>query len=342
MRRTTDRAKVLGWITVMAPLAAACTGCSSSNSTSPGGNDAAAGGVEAGTSLDAAADAEGGSKTIAITWQILRQPVAGAASSRGDAGADEAGTAEAGADEAGADDAGTADAGDSGRRVSGGPPVEGVKVCVYQNPAIPCVMTDANGDFTLAGLPPTTHIAVTLEKSGYYSELLAIGTPATDTTNNVLPQFISPVIPGFPALPGVTLDSQKGSVTLFAAGPDNDAGVSGVSGNGVGSNPGLTMAFMPQSGDGPFFVNSDNTFAPTATSFVALLSQTFNVAPGMYTITFTDPNNNDCEPLNFPFDGNGYATSVKHTIQIPVAAGYTTLAGVVCTPIHAIVATDGG
>lgn len=338
MRRTTDRAKLLGWITVMAPLAAACTGCSSSNSTSPGGNDAAAGGVEAGTSLDAAADAEGGSKTVAITWQILRQPVAGAASSRGDAGADEAGTAEAGADEAG-----TADAGDGGGRVSGVPPVEGVKVCVYQNSAIPCVMTDANGDFTLAGLAPRTNIAVTLEKSGYYSELLAIGTPSTDTTNNVLPQFISPVIAGFPALPGVALDSQKGSVTLFAAGPDRDAGVSGVSGNGVGSDPGLTMAFMPQSGDGPFFVNSDNTFAPTATSFVALLSQTFNVAPGMYTITFTDPNNNDCEPLNFPFDGNGYAIpNVKHEIQIPVVAGYTTLAGVVCTPNSTIVSTDGG
>jgi hypothetical protein len=147
-------------------------GCSSSsNSATPAANDA---GAEASIGVGVKAGADGAVTHVTLQWavaSVTTLPVVagpdGGSGEASEAGAGEAGTSEGGID-AGALDAGAPDAGeieDGGEPVvsdAGGdgsasladlPPLAGVQVCIYQNSAIPCVTTQADGTFSLPGLP---------------------------------------------------------------------------------------------------------------------------------------------------------------------------------------------
>jgi hypothetical protein len=299
--------------------AALAVGCSSSNSNSPAA-DAAAEGNVVGPVGDAGADGDAG-KLVAIHWKILTQTLPGI------------GSPEAGADDAG----GGADAGDAGR---GAAPVEGAMICVYQNSAIPCATTDSKGEFTLGGLPPVTNVPLTLEKTGYYPEILAINTPGTDTDDTMYPQYLSKVTDEtYLQTLGITPDTTKGRVQVAAIGFAHDAGLTGL---GFGADVGAMISLSPMSGTGPFFVDHGNLYAPDAGSYVGLLATYFNVDPGMYAVTVIDPVN-DCEATSFPFSGNGYpGGAMSHQVLFPVVGGFTTVLAELCTQVTIPVSTDGG
>jgi hypothetical protein len=310
----------MGAVASYAALAAGCSS-SSSNATSPVA-DAAAEGNAVGPSGEAGADGDAGGKLVAIHWKIVTQTLPGI-----------------GLPEAGADDAGS-DGGDAGDGGSGAAPVEGAMICVYQNSAIPCATTDSKGEFTLSGLPAVTNVPLTLEKTGYYPEILAINTPGTDTDDTMYPQYLAKVTDETYLQPlGITPDTTKGRVQVAAIGFAHDAGLTGLS---FGADLGAMISLSPMSGTGPFFVGPGNLYAPDAGSYVGLLATYFNVDPGNYTITVTDPVN-DCEATSFPFSGNGYpGGAMSHKVLFPVVAGFTTVLAELCTQLSMTVSTDGG
>jgi hypothetical protein len=219
-------------------------------------------------------------------------------------------------------------------------PVPGVKVCVYQQPSIPCVMSDADGVYTLEGLPPLQDIAITYEKDGFRPTLKAIETASTDTDATGNPTYFEPATDADPPIGSAVDWTDKGWVSFFALGPGALNGDAGSTVKIVG-DPGATVTISPQSGVGPLFVTDDNQFDTSATKLIDLSGYVFNVDPGTYTMTFTDPNN-DCEPISFPFGGWGYPGD-SHNLSFPVVKGFgTELVGVICTPNSVIAGGDGG
>jgi hypothetical protein len=269
------------------------------------------------------------------------------AAAPGEGGAGEGGTPEGGAAEGGSgetvaesDDAGPSDASFSqkvdGASLANLPPLPGVTVCVYQNSAIPCVTTQADGTFTLPGLPVRADIVISLQKTGYQSYLLPIETASTDMDGRSNPVIMSPT-GGQPNLPFAIDLQTKGLVDAFAV------SVSGAAMNVFAGTKDTQVTLAPASGNGPYFVNDDNQIDLSATSFVGSTALYYNVAPGTYTLTYSNPAY-DCEPISFPFGQFGFPiTSPAHSLKIVVAAGYVTgIVGALCTINPVIVAVDGG
>jgi hypothetical protein len=322
----------LRWALVLPSLVAlpaaalvAGAGCSSSGNGDSPSKEAGAG--EAGVSTEGGGDSAtsgDAASTVSLTGIVVTGTTTSGAQP-------DSGGADGSTDEAGVD--GGADGGDGGL-----PGLPGVQICVYpKTGAIPCVMTDADGAFTLAGLPVRTNVAFTLDKAGYRRYLRPIGTASTDMDGRSRPIVMVPSSSPDPAI-GVTVDWQnKGQVSVFAVAQPPDAG-----GAYIGDF-GAQVALTPVSGNGPFFTDTHGNYVLSATSLVSSTARYFNLDPGTYTLTATDPNN-DCEPILFPFAAYGFpVTSPKHSVQFPIVAGYSTyLVGFICTPISMLAQVDGG
>ena len=338
-------------------------GCSSSSSpasaAADGGPEATVAPTPDGASPDAAPT------TITVQWAVV-DGFGGAAADGGssEAGADDGGgadAAEAGAGDAGAGDGGDGLDGDAGvatvadatvtpADAAGGtdadtdgsmsltnlPPLPGVTVCVYQNSTIPCVTSQADGTFTLPGLPIRSDLVLTLKKSGYNSYLLPIETASTDTDERSNPVFMTKPSADPPAI-GVPVDfTNKGVIDAFAV------VISGADMNVFSATSGTSVSMAPVSGNGPYYLGN-NGIALDAGTFQSSTALFYNVDPGTYTLTYANPAY-DCEPISFPFGGFGFpVTTPAHSLKLIVAAGYVTgIVGVLCTPKPNIVAVDGG
>ncbi len=343
-----------------AGVAAAGCSSSSSNPAAPGDD----GGAEASVVPDAAPP-DSAPTTATLQWKVVsRAPAtdrgpgdsdagdgavsdgavvdAGSSGDASDGAVSEAGVGDAAVDagDSAALDAGSTadDAGDATDVVNLGglPPLSGVQVCIYQNSSFPCVSTQADGTFTMPGLPIRSDVVLSFTKSGYQSYLLPIETASTDMDGRSSPivmDLASTYVP-----PGVTYDATKGSVVAFAVtegGPDG--------GSFVGVHD-TTIALSPMSGSGPFFLDETGQIAPaTTTTFVGNTALYYSVDPGSYTLTYSNPTY-DCEPISFPFGQFGIpVTTPAHSLKITVGAGYVTgIVGVLCTMNPVIVAVDGG
>jgi len=258
-------------------------------------------------------------------------------------GVAEAGVAEAGVAEAGLAEASVAEAGetDASEKVDGAslanlPPLPGVTVCIYQDPTTPCVTTQADGTFTMPGLPPRTDLVLSLVKSGYNSYLAPIETASTDMDGRNNPLIMSP--PGTAPNIGVAVDLQtKGIIDAFAV------STSGANMNVFAGTDATQITLTPASGNGPFFVNDNNQIDLSVTSFVGSTAFYYNVAPGTYTLTYANTGY-DCEPILFPFGQFGFPVATPaHSLKVVVGAGYVTgIVGALCTVNPVVVAVDGG
>ena len=339
------RCALLASLVVSIPAAGlVVSGCSSSsNSAGPGAG--AEGGAEASVEAGPAEGGEAGKKGFKLQWLV--QPIgskiglveAGAPTEAGaEAGGAEAGGTEGGTDEGGVYGGGS-DAGDAGQGDGSVPGLEGVKVCVYQNTDIPCTTTAADGTFTLTGFSALTNAAITLDKAGYQPQLLSIQTASTDMDERQYPVYMPDTDGGAPPI-GTAIDPTKGRLTTFILGSSPTA-------NGdFRGEPGASMTLMPMSGLGPFYLGQGGIVeGATAYTDTGLQALYFNLTPGMYTLTYNDPDPmKDCEPVLFPFDSRGIAGPMgSHQVSFPVVAGYTTgNIGEICTTGAPIVAVDGG
>ena len=230
-----------------------------------------------------------------------------------------------------------ADASDTdGMSLSDFPPLAGVTVCVYQNSAIPCVMSQADGTFTLPGLPIRSDLVLTLKKDGYNQYLLPIETASTDSDSRSNPVIMFKAFTAPPPI-GIPVDyANKGVVDAFAV------SVGGASMNVFSSIGGTSVTIAPMTANGPYYIGSSG-YVLDAGTFQGTQALFYNVDPGTYTLTYANPNY-DCEPISYPFGGFGFpVTSPPHSLKVVVAAGYVTgIVGVLCTPNAPIVAVDGG
>ena len=234
---------------------------------------------------------------------------------------------------------GVVDAGDGGSRLE---PIEGVNVCAMGHSEIPCAMTASDGSFTISGLVLGQHTVLTFEKTGYISLIRPIVMGKMDQLDTV-PVLMARTSDTEPDL-GVPIDTSTfGSVQFFlvaVAGAIPNTGA--VDLYGLSDVPGVKVSMSPASGVGPYYTDTSNGIAFDAGSTVGFDALYFNVAPGDYTISVDDPNDN-CAALSFTYASAGYPVlTTPHTVAFPVIAGYTDSVGVLCTRNARIVNVDGG
>jgi len=296
-----------------------------------------AGGGAGGAAKDGGADAPSSQGLrLQMRVTILPQALVAVHSVGGDGGARHGGERDAGEKDG-------ATAGDGGIAAALGAamPLPGVEVCVYQDSSIPCATTQADGSFTMTGLPMRTNLALTLKKSGYYSYLLPIQTASADMDGRSNPAQMAPSGGPAPDL-GIAVDLQnKGLIQIVAIAFGGTAAM--VDAGAFTTVPGTKVSLSPMSGNGPYFINGSDEFDLSATSFVGIAANYYNVAAGNYTLTFSNPGF-DCEPVLFPFGQFGWPlTTPAHSIGVLVVPGYITGSVVaLCSKAATIVATDGG
>jgi hypothetical protein len=315
------------------------SGCSSSSSSATPGTGTE-GGAEASVEAGPYEAGEAGKGGLKLQWLVQ---AIGSKIGLVEAGAPSEAGAEAGGTEGGTDEGGvygSSDAGDAGQGDGSVPGLEGVKVCVYQNTDIPCTTTAADGTFTLTGFSALTNVALTLDKAGFQPTLLSIQTASTDMDGRQYPVYMADTDGGAPPIGTAVDTTAKGQLTTFVLGQSPTA-------NGdFSGEPGASMTLAPMSGVGPFYLAQGNIVeGATAYTDNGLQALYYNLAPGMYTLTYNDPDPmKDCEAVLFPFDSRGIAGAMgSHQVSFPIVAGYTTgNIGEICTKGAAIVAIDGG
>jgi hypothetical protein len=286
-----------------AAFAAACSSSSSNTGTTSGGLGTDGGNTGVAENFDAAFD---GQTSLNLKWLITEQPAIGY-------GYGDAGGLNSGAD-------------------GGMSPIAGVKVCVYQNTAIPCATSAADGTFTLGNLPPRTNMTLSFTADGYVPILKAIQTASSDMDGTSNPVRMTLSSDPDPNLGGVTIDwTNKGQLAFFALGPQPDASST------LSADVGATVALSPSAGNGPYYLDGNGDFDLTATSLLSGgVGYYYNLPAGNYTLTFTDHVNN-CAPLDVFFAGYGWPDPPT-SVQFPIVAGYVTeLVGVLCTVKPALV-----
>jgi hypothetical protein len=211
-------------------------------------------------------------------------------------------------------------------------PIGGMKVCVHGHDEIACVMSDAEGHFTLVGLPPRTELVLTFDKAGYTKASKTVGTASTDM-QGVDIIYISPDSHN----PPVTLKGGKGGVSFLALTPVPGS----TDPTAVLALPGVTVALSPATGDGPFFYDRRIVLHASATQTLSSLGFFYNLDPGEYTLSFDHPKF-ACAPLNIGLAAWGLPAP-PHGVRFTVLADYlTTEMLTYCTPKSVIAGADGG
>lgn len=320
----------LTWQVVTATPVAAYVGYDGGGAGAGGADDAGSDGAvsDAASVGDAASDGSPGDAMSGAEAGVMDDGGTGAADTgavaAGDGGVDGASN---GSPDAGGP-TGSPDAGGSGTQ-----PVAGLRVCVYRDPTIPCVMSDSAGKFTLPGLPMMSDVVVSMTKTGYLPVLLPIETGSTDMDGSAVGPFpmTASATSSASSVPTTVDLVAKGMLVFFAIMPDNGS-LSSV----VGAL-GTKVSLSPMNGSGPFFQTNHNAIDPAATSVVDQNGFYFNLDPGNYQLSFADPHF-DCAPLSTPW-GFGFP-SPPSAVKFPIVAGYETApVGVLCTPQSVIVNT---
>lgn len=219
------------------------------------------------------------------------------------------------------------------------PPLPGVVTCVVDNtgasdPSIPCVTSDANGEFTLTGLATNTPILLSSEKEQYQPVITAVRMGPIDMGIDPAGIRMIPLLAdgGAPVLgwdPSVQRDPAKGSLTAFAISliQTPEAGIAAP--QNYFTN-GVTFTITPAGGhDGPYYVRVDESWASGATSTVGGYGAWFlNLDPGEYAITATHPTL-PCVPIN----RYGWPQTDGTAKAVVVAGLMTASIGFACNPV---------
>jgi hypothetical protein len=287
-------------------VAASLFACSSDKKTTPGGADAGSGGATG----------------------------SGGASGTGGGSSSGGGTSKGGSDGGGADAGATSVTGTVADLSNGDatrnfdytkyPAVSGMKVCVYGDASIPCVMTDANGKYTITGVPVGTQFYLSYEKDTYRPTLFATSV-AKPGAFNVVTMLVTTEAYSetFASQGGVTNDTSAGTIIFGATelGPASTPFHEMFGTTEIFYLEGYTVSISPAAKAGPVFTSATWTADATLTKSSAAGWGFFQAAPGDYTLTFTKP---------------GYNCPVTKTM---VVKGFTTTyVGSLCTKI----AGDGG
>ncbi len=175
----------------------------------------------------------------------------------------------------------------------GNPTLGGVKVCLYQRPTTPCVLSAQDGSYILSGVPFDTEVAVTFEDST--RDLVPMMFPfyadSKDFVNTIprirAEMFTKTIGAQISALLGVTIDWTKTQVgaELQELDPFLKPLVGG------------TVVMTPTSGTGPIYLPDSGQSNATSTQSAGL-AVFYNVDPNKdYDFVFSHPQRR-CYPDN--------------------------------------------
>jgi Carboxypeptidase regulatory-like domain len=213
-------------------------------------------------------------------------------------------------------------------------PLAGVSVCVIdatgaKDTSIPCVTTNAKGEYSIPALAPKQNLIVSFEKAGYGTQVIALDVGTADATRADLRMAANAsgdagtdagAGQGFGWDPSVVQDPTKGFFNTFSVVSASQADA-GTAAPGFDFAVGVSFAVTPKSGVGPFYVNADETWASGATSTAGGYGAWFlNLTPGTYTVTATSPTMT-CSAIG----GNGYGwAQADGSSKVPVLKGTNT------------------
>jgi hypothetical protein len=204
-----------------------------------------------------------------------------------------------------------------------GLPLVGVKVCVYQHPEIPCLISSDKNDAGTGGglflfdcLPPNVNLALTFEKDGYVKILSPVApAPAGETTLHgvTLPTVAKATLAATAMKTTYPTPAGKNIVigTLF----DGSGGT--VTGGVVSLSTSATTWYTDGTTGLP-----DGTLKATSKNGQYLFVDT---APGEVDVTATAAGK-PCVPRF------GWPSAKAGTMTIPVADGFVTDCFFACTP----------
>jgi len=165
----------------------------------------------------------------------------------------------------------------SGSLVDGvtGDPIEGVQIC-FTNLTLDCVSTNAQGAYSISGLPAATKVEAEATKTGYIS--IATNFITRDADATISAQMFPPaaVELAFTAA-GATYDDSKGGLLVRVYDP------------AVGQTQGLAGVAIdtsPSDADGPYYIDG-LTFSADATATSAIGQALFTaMETRSYAVTF--------------------------------------------------------
>lgn len=199
-----------------------------------------------------------------------------------------------------------------------GKPIAGVQLCLKDATTPPCATTDADGKFTMPGMPANTEGVLLLTKTGYVNVAI-VGT--TDTTDVV----ITPVMPTeavgqvFATAAGFTWPLAGKSIIGFSAleQVSSDAGAdAGMVSAGVS---GASMSITPTAGKGPVYLGASGLPDKTATATSSAGAGFFgDLPPGEYTMKITPPSGKTCARGKH----QGWAASSTDSVKVPAIADF--------------------
>jgi hypothetical protein len=204
--------------------------------------------------------------------------------------------------------------------------LKGATVCVDDHPEVECQLTDADGLFTLTGLPSDSDIVLTVEKNGYLPSVKLMHMP---TTNAFVPLGIGLVREAdLPTTDGELDLKSNGVLDFFVFDSSTGASV-------PAALPGVKVTLSPETEARPLYQASDGTYdaslraTPQADGFTGGLF--LNVPPGDYKLSFTPPGGYTCHVIGY---GTwGVAVEGEQAIRLTVRAGYFSPAlGMDCFP----------
>lgn len=191
-------------------------------------------------------------------------------------------------------------------------PVVGVQVCIFEDNSTPCVSTDANGDFTLTGVPSGVEILLEFTKSDYFPTLVTLTTEANPMSLGELlaPSKFAVGILGLAV--GATVDPTKGQLLFMAFTP-------ATSGGGLTGEANVVATLDPKTGVGPYYFDAnqqpDKTLTATTTTGAGVYA---NVDPGYAELTLSSFNKT-CTRLP-----TAWAGSKPTAAKVRIVAGYLT------------------
>jgi hypothetical protein len=192
--------------------------------------------------------------------------------------------------------------------------LSGVTVCVYDQPATPCVLTDSAGHFSIL-VPSEGQTGITLAGSGSGSVLVPMLFEGSDQTEWVIGMPTLETLQGYYSAGGVTYpDPSNGFLAVFTTAGSTQNGQAGIS-----------VATAPASGSGPLY-SAPSATAPDATlqaTSSAGLARFAQVAPGVVAVSLSP--SGACQ-----LDFGGWPQVGSAAVNVPIVAGFETHVGFGC------------
>lgn len=200
-----------------------------------------------------------------------------------------------------------------------GQPVEGVKLCVYENDSIPCTQTDSAGQWKIPGLPIDEDIAITAEHEDYVSSMFGQHTSMDwyDWYKVAIPKTIMNTNAN---RLDIELDSNKGHILFLAWEGLNIDGIDTPNVDGIHLTNANSFAYAFY-GDA-LGLASDSLTETSGSGSGGVL----NLDEGTHLLSFAGPNGSCVQTHMFHYQ------STPDGIPVPVASGFTTAIDIICPP----------